>query len=105
MRALQQFSSFSNFRRLILEVTYLVALSPRRHAFCHIGSENTGILRAHFNLLRRRGLASLSQVCAYNMPPVELEGLRETFESIDRNHSGTISLEELTSHLQVKIST
>lgn len=37
------------------------------------------------------------------MPPAELEGLRETFEAIDRNHSGTISLEELTSHLQVKI--
>lgn len=36
------------------------------------------------------------------MPPVELEGLRETFESIDKSHSGTISLEELTSHLQVK---
>lgn len=36
------------------------------------------------------------------MPPVELEGLRETFESIDKSNSGTISLEELTSHLQVK---
>ncbi len=36
------------------------------------------------------------------MPPAELEGLRETFEAIDRNHSGTISLEELTSHLQVQ---
>ena len=46
-------------------------------------------------------LVVLLQVCAYNMPPVELEGLRETFESIDKSHSGTISLEELTSHLQV----
>ncbi|CAM9740853.1 unnamed protein product [Scytosiphon promiscuus] len=62
VRALQQFSTFSNFRRLILEV------------------------------------------CAYNMPPMELEGLRETFESIDKNHSGTISLEELTSHLQTHVS-
>ncbi|CAM9349713.1 unnamed protein product [Pylaiella littoralis] len=62
VRALQQFSSFSSFRRLILEV------------------------------------------CAYNMAPAELEGLRETFEAIDRNHSGTISLEELTSHLQAHVS-
>ena len=46
-------------------------------------------------------LIALLQVCAYNMPPVELEGLREIFESIDKSHSGTISLEELTSHLQV----
>ena len=35
------------------------------------------------------------------MPPVDLEGLRETFEAIDKSHSGTISLEELTIHLQV----
>eukprot|EP00903_Cladosiphon_okamuranus_P012731 g11902.t1 len=62
VRALQQFSNFSNFRRLILEV------------------------------------------CAYNMPPVELEALRETFESIDKSHSGTISLEELTSHIQTHVS-
>ena len=38
------------------------------------------------------------------MPPSELEGLRATFETIDRNNSGTISLEELTNHLQVKIT-
>lgn len=44
----------------------------------------------------------LSQVCAYNMPPAELEGLRVTFEAIDKNHSGTVSLEELGSHLQVR---
>ena len=37
------------------------------------------------------------------MPPVDLEGLRETFEAIDKSHSGTISLEELTTHLQVKL--
>ena len=37
------------------------------------------------------------------MPPVDLEGLRETFEAIDKSHSGTISLEELTAHLQVGI--
>lgn len=36
------------------------------------------------------------------MPPGDLVGLRETFEAIDKNHSGSISLEELTSHLQVK---
>lgn len=36
------------------------------------------------------------------MPPAELEGLRVTFEAIDKNHSGTVSLEELGSHLQVR---
>ncbi|CAM9242227.1 unnamed protein product [Ascophyllum nodosum] len=61
-RALQQFSSFSSFRRLILEI------------------------------------------CAYNMPPADIEGLRETFEAIDKDHSGTISLEELTNHLQTHVS-
>eukprot|EP00904_Undaria_pinnatifida_P011167 jgi/Undpi1/7180/HiC_scaffold_22.g09654.m1 len=44
------------------------------------------------------------EVCAYNMPPVDLEGLRETFEAIDKSHSGTISLEELTIHLQAHVS-
>ncbi|CAM9562843.1 unnamed protein product, partial [Laminaria digitata] len=62
VRAFQQFSGFTSFRRLILEV------------------------------------------CAYNMPPVDLEGLRETFEAIDKSHSGTISLEELTIHLQAHVS-
>lgn len=46
-------------------------------------------------------LAPPSQVCAYNMPPADLEGLRETFEAIDKTNSGAISLEELSSHLQV----
>lgn len=63
---------------------------------CHIG-RYLCCVRASY----ARVLVVLLQVCAYNMPPVELEGLRETFESIDKSHSGTISLEELTSHLQV----
>lgn len=62
VRALQQFSEFSTFRRLILEV------------------------------------------CASNTAPADLAGLRETFESIDKDNSGTISLEELTSHLDPHIS-
>ena len=46
-------------------------------------------------------LCPLLKICAYNMPPADIEGLRETFEAIDKDHSGTISLEELTNHLQV----
>lgn len=45
-----------------------------------------------------------AKICAHNMPPSDLEGLRETFEAIDKDHSGTISLEELTNHLQVMFS-
>lgn len=50
-------------------------------------------------------MSALLQVCAYKMPPVELEGLRQTFEAIDKDHSGSISLEELTNHLQVSVWT
>ncbi|CAM9591447.1 unnamed protein product [Discosporangium mesarthrocarpum] len=60
--ALQHFSSFSRFRKLILEI------------------------------------------CAHNMAPRNMVGLRETFEMIDQDNSGTISLKELTSHLKNHIS-
>ncbi|CAM9140192.1 unnamed protein product [Choristocarpus tenellus] len=38
------------------------------------------------------------------MAPSDMAGLRETFESIDSDRSGSISLEELTRHLQEHVS-
>ncbi|CAB1099385.1 unnamed protein product [Ectocarpus sp. CCAP 1310/34] len=53
---------------------------------------------------KHRASSGLLEVCAYNMPPAELEGLRLTFEAIDKNHSGTVSLGELGTHLQAHVS-
>ncbi len=42
------------------------------------------------------------QVIASNLPPEEIEGLRELFRALDTDHSGTISFEELRDGLRAR---
>ena len=84
----------------------------RRYQQCSCGS-NKGILSheqaeescspsASISLLAGSQLSTAVQVVATSLPPEEIEGLRQLFEAIDCNGSGTITVDEMRDGLKKK---
>jgi Ca2+-binding EF-hand superfamily protein len=57
-------------------------------------------MRICYTCLRNRFRRLILNVAAHAMPTAELASLRETFEALDTNNSGTLSMDEFTRSLQ-----